>query len=192
MDAPCCRLLSIDLQIDPALGIEPDAPSIFGARQLLAMGRRLGWTIAHARRRSPAPASVDPEDQRLGAMRPLMTERVFFRSGRSISDSPGLISMLEGWRQETVFVASFDHVALLSALLACYEHGPRLILVEDVLALQSLSGKSDVDAFRTAAWHLAGGSTTIAGIIAEANRRLGIGALPLPEAVGDPALNMQV
>lgn len=192
MDAPCCRLLCIDLQVDPALGVEPDAPSIFGARQLLAMGRRLGWTIAHARRRSPAPAPADLNDQRLGAMRPLMTERVFFRSGRPISDSPGLISMLEGWRQETVFVAAFDHVALLSALLACYEHGPRLVLVEDVLSLESLSGKSDAKAFRTAAWHLAGGSTTIAGIIADANRRLGLSGPPLAEAVGAPPRNMQV
>jgi hypothetical protein len=192
MDAPACRLLCIDLQVEPALGLEPDAPSIFGARQLLTMGRRLGWTIAHARRRSQEIVSSDLNDARLGAMRPLMSERVFFRSGRSIAESLGLHSMLQGWRGETVFVASFDHVALLSALLACYEPGPKLVLVEDVLALQSLAGKSSVEAFRTAAWHLAAGSTTIAGIISQANRRLGLTTTPLPQAVGAPPRNMPI
>jgi hypothetical protein len=180
MDTLPSHLLCIDLQVDPACGLEPDAKAIFGARQLLTMGRRLGWTIAHARRRSSSGASAD---QRTGAMRPLMSERVFFRSGRSVSDSPGLLKLLESWRGETVFVAAFDHVALLSSLLACYEHGPRLVLVEDVLCLRSLSGKTSIDAFRTAAWHLSGGATSIAGIIAKADRRIAP-ATPLASAVG--------
>jgi hypothetical protein len=183
MDTLPGHLLCIDLQVDPACGLEPSAKAIFGARQLLTMGRRLGWTIAHARRRSSSGASTDHADQRTGAMRPLMSERVFFRSGRSISDSPGLLKLLESWRGETVFVAAFDHVALLSCLLACYEHGPRLVLVEDVLCLRSLSGKTSIDAFRTAAWHLSAGSTSIAGIIAQADHRLAP-ATPLASVVG--------
>jgi hypothetical protein len=165
------HLLCIDVQVDPALGIEPGPPAIFGARQLLTMGRRLGWTIVHARRRPSASALQNDADARTGAMRPLKSERVFFRSSRSISESPGLASQLESWRGETVLVAAFDHVALLSCLLACYENGPRLVLVEDVLALHTLNGKTSVEAFRTAAWHLAAGTTTIADIVASADRR---------------------
>lgn len=190
MDSQPCRLLCIDLQIDPASGPEPDAMAIFGARQLLAMGRRMGWTIAHARRHSSATAPADLSDAQLGAMRPLKSERVFFRPGRSVSDSAGLMAMLEAWRGEKVFVAAFDHVALLSCLLACYEPGPRLVLVEDVLSLRSLTGRTSIDAFRTAAGHLAAGSTTIAGILAEIERR------PPPEpglsAVGETRGGVQV
>jgi hypothetical protein len=164
------RLLCIDLQIDPAFGLEPDAKAIFGARQLLTMGRRLGWTIAHSRQRMAASA-IDIADPGMGAMRPLMSERVFFRDDRSISNSPGLLSLLDSWRSEAVFIAAFDHVALLSALLACYEHGPRLVLVEDVLSLHTLSGRASIDAFRNAAGHLAAGSASIAGIIAQTDRR---------------------
>jgi Isochorismatase family len=167
MDASPTRLLCIDLQIDPALGLEPDAKSIFGARQLLTIGRRLGWTVAHARRRASSISSNDHGEALVGAMRPLMSERVFFRRDRSISGSPGILQLLEDWRGEAVFVAAFDHVALLSSLLACYEHGPRLVLVEDVLSLHALTGKTSIDAFRTAAWHLAAGTTSIARIVAD-------------------------
>ena len=83
-----------------------------------------------------------------------------------------------------MFVASFDHVALLSCLLACYEHGPRLVLVEDVLSMRALSGKTSIDAFRTAAWHLAAGATSISGIVAEIDHRLGSQATTLSSAVG--------
>jgi hypothetical protein len=190
MGEPMSRLLCIDLQVDPAIGLEPDAHAIFGARQLLTMGRRLGWTIAHARRRASAAAShQDAGDARVGAMRPLKSEQVFFRSSRSILESPSLSALLESWRGETVFVAAFDHVALLSCLLACYEHGPRLVLVEDVLSLRALTGKTSIDAFRTAAWHLAAGSTTIASILA-AERRPAMELLTAP--VGEIHRNMPV
>lgn len=169
MDRPA-RLLCIDLQVDPEFGIEPDARAIFGARQLLAMGRRLGWTIAHARRRSATQASSDHGDARIEAMRPLLSERVFFRSGRSMSDSSSILKLLESWRGETVFVAAFDQVALLSCLLACYEHGPRIVLIEDTLPTQPLKGRTSLDAFRIAAWHLAAGTTNIASIIADTRR----------------------
>lgn len=172
MDAMPGRLLCIDLQVDPVFGIEPEAKAIFSARQLLTMGRRLGWEITHARRRVPNAPAAGLSDTRTGAMRPLMSERVFFRSGRAISESAGLTSLIESWRGEQVFVAAFDHVALLSCLLACYEHGPRLILVEDVLSMHSLTGRTSVDAFRTAASHLSAGSATISGILAQADRRL--------------------
>ena len=171
MGATHSHLLCIDLQIDPALGIEPDPQAIFAARQLLTMGRRLGWSIVHARRRPSALALQGDGDARISAMRPLKSERVFFRSSRSVLESPGLASQLESWRGEPVLVAAFDHVALLSCLLACYEHGPRLVLVEDVLSVGVLAGKTSMDAFRTAAWHLATGTTTIAEIVAAAERR---------------------
>ena len=188
MDAVPARLLCIDLQVDPALGLEPDAKSIFGARQLLTMGRRLGWTIAHARRRSSAIASSDQGDALTGAMRPLMSERVFFRRDRSISGSPGILRLLEDWRGEAVFVAAFDHVALLSCLLACYEHGPRLVLVEDVLSLRALTGRTSIDAFRTAAWHLAAGTTSIASIVSEMQLTNDVSMLRAPQ----PSANLSV
>ena len=99
------RLLCIDLQIDLANRLDPEPQAVFGARQLLTMGRRLGWTIAHVRRRSSASSAAGETDHRIGAMRPLLTERVFFRSGRPVSESAGLLALLESWRSETVFVA---------------------------------------------------------------------------------------
>jgi hypothetical protein len=178
MEQRTAHLLCIDLQVDRAIGLNPAPQAIFGARQLLTMGRRLGWNIAHTRRRLPpaAPPSADetqgaPADVRAGAMRPLMTERVFFRNARSILDSAGLCRLLDGWRNETVFVAGFDHVAVLSCLLACYETGPRIVLVDDVVAMSSLPSQATMDAFRVAARHLGAGSTTIAEIAAEADGR---------------------
>ena len=190
MGAAHSTLLCIDLQVDPALGIEPDPQAIFAARQLLTMSRRLGWSIVHARRRHSSAALQSDADGRASAMRPLKSERVFFRSTRSVSESPGLSQQLASWRGETVLVASFDHVALLSCLLSCYENGPRLVLIEDVLALHALSGKTSIEAFRTAAWHLAAGSITIADIVASAERRAPLEFLAA--AAGERHRNMQV
>jgi hypothetical protein len=190
MGATLGRLLCIDLQVDPSLGIEPDAQAIFAARQLLAMGRHLDWMIVHARRRPSEAALQSAADARISAMRPLKSERVFFRSTRSVSESPGLSTQLESWRGETVLVAAFDHVALLSCLLGCYENGPRLVLVEDVLALHTLTGKTSMEAFRTAAWHLAAGTTNIADIVASAERRPPLEVLSA--AAGERHRNMQV
>jgi hypothetical protein len=178
MEQQTARLLCIDLQVDCAVGLNPAPQAIFGARQLLIMGRRLGWTIAHTRRRLPsvAPASGDetpgaPADVRAGAMRPLMSERVFFRNGRSVLDSAGLCRLLDSWRNETVLVAGFDHVAVLSCLLACYETGPRIVLVDDVVAMSTLPSQATMDAFSAAARHLGASSTTIGEIAAEADGR---------------------
>lgn len=171
MDEHTTRLLCIDLQIDASLGLEPDAHAIFGARQLLTLGRRHGWSIAHTRRRSSgAAAAGEITDTRIGAMRPLMSERVFFRPHRSTAESPGLSALLESWRGQTVLIAAFDHVALLSCLLACYDQGPRLVLVEDVLSPHTLADTTSMDAFRAAARRLAAGATTIAGVIDDAGR----------------------
>lgn len=190
MDAQPARLLCVDLQVDHALGLEPDAHAIFGARQVLSLGRRLGWTIAHARRRScGASAAGEIIDARIGAMRPLKSERVFFRPNRSIAESPGLLALLESWRGETVLLAAFDHVALLSCLLACYEHGPRLVLVEDVLSPSTLTGTTYLDAFRTTAWRLAAGSTTIAEIVTPPEQP---SPMELWAAAGEHQRNMQV
>jgi hypothetical protein len=176
MDLRPTRLLCVDLQIDPALGLDPDGHAIFSARQLLILGRRLGWSIAHARRRSSSAAAAgEILDPRIAAIRPMMTERVFFRANRSIAESPGLCALLESWRTETVLIAAFDHVALLSSLLACYEHGPRLLLVEDVLSPRTLADTTSMDAFRAAARRLAAGSVGIADIIAHS------GSHPAPE-----------
>lgn len=160
------KLLCIDLQVDAGAGLQPDAPAIFGARQLLAIGRGLGWTIVHARRRSQAPAD---RGQIPPGVRPLKTERVFFRGGRSITGSPGLCAMLESWRGETVYVAAFDHIALMSCLLQVYDRGPHLVLVEDALAAGAPhAGKPSLEAFNAVQAQLACGATSISRILATA------------------------
>jgi hypothetical protein len=189
MEKRTAHLLCIDLQVDRAVGLNPAPQAIFGARQLLTMGRRLGWNIAHTRRRVPSvSASSDapgaPSEVRAGAMRPLMTERVFFRNTRSILDSAGLCRLLDGWRNETIFVAGFDHVAVLSCLLACYEAGPRIVLVDDVVAMSTLPSQATIDAFSAAARHLGAGSTTIAEIAAEADGRPSPTLASLSTAIG--------
>ncbi len=190
MDEQTTRLLCIDLQVDASLGLEPDAHAIFGARQLLTLGRRHGWNIAHTRRRSTgAAAAGEIIDTRVGAMRPLMSERVFFRPNRSIAESPGLSALLESWRGQTVLVAAFDHVALLSCLLACYDQGPRLVLVEDVLSPRTLADTTSMDAFRAAARRLATGSTTLAGIVASAGQP---SPMDLRAAAGEHRRNVPV
>jgi hypothetical protein len=175
MDNPACRLLCIDLQVDAVPGCEPAPSSIFGANQLLTVGRRLGWNIAHARRRTQVV--IRSRNGAQAGLNPLMTEQVFFHDDRSIAGSHGLTDLLQSWRGETVFVAAFDHVALLSCLLACYEQGPRLVLIEDVPPLQTLTDPAAKADFKGAATRLAAGSTTIGGIIKESSRRLGIKAL---------------
>jgi hypothetical protein len=166
MDFSVNKLLCIDLQVDPTAGLEPEPRAIFGARQLLAMGRRLGWTIAHARRRNLSRAGSDINDPLLAGIRPLMSERVFLRTGRAVTEAHGLMALLEEWRDETVYVAAFDHIALMSLLLAAYDHGPHLVLVEDALAAGSPhAGRPSLEAFRTVQGHLASGATRIRRII---------------------------
>jgi hypothetical protein len=189
MTSPPTRLLCIDLQVDALPEHSPDAKSVCGARQLLALGRRLGWTIVHARRRTQPVIRARDGSPNAG-LNPLMSEKVFFHDGRSVAESPGLASLLHEWRNETVFVAAFDHVALLSCLLACYEPGPRLVLVEDVISLKSMGDASAVDAFHGTAWRLAFGATTIGGIISEASRRSGISLAQPDHALHRPG-NLQ-
>jgi hypothetical protein len=189
MTTPASRLLCIDLQVDAVPGCEPNAAAVFGARQLLGLGRRLGWTIAHARRRTQVVIRARSGTQ--SGLNPLMTEQVFFHDGRSIADSHGLAALLHSWRGETVYVAAFDQVSLLSCLLAWHEHGPRLVLVDDVPQLQSATDTSETREFKATARHLSAGATTIGGIIAEANRRQGI-KIAAHQLVGEPARNMPV
>lgn len=189
MPAPANRLLCIDLQVDALPDHAPDPTAVFGARQLLALGRRLDWQIVHARRRTQ-PVIRARDGSTSAGLNPLMSEKVFFHDGRSIAESPGLASLLHEWRNETVFVAAFDHVALLSCLLACYEPGPRMVLVEDVISLKALGDTSAIDAFHGTAWRLAFGATTLAGVAADAKRRGGSPALA--DAVGERPRGMPV
>lgn len=190
MENPSGRLLCIDLQVDAVPGCEPAASSIFGARQLLTLGRRLGWTIAHARRRTQVV--IRSRNAAQSGLNPLMTEQVFFHDGRSIADSQGLADLLYRWRGQTVYVAAFDHVALLSCLLACHEQGPKLVLIEDVPPLQTLTDPAAAQDFKGAASRLAAGSTTIGGIIKESSRRHGIKVASSGEPVGQPGGPMAV
>ena len=190
MENPACRLLCIDLQVDAVPGCEPEASSIFGARQLLTLGRRLGWSIAHARRRTQVV--IRSRNGTQSGLNPLMTEQVFFHDGRSIADSQGLADLLYTWRGETVFVAAFDHVALLSCLLACHEQGPKLVLIEDVPPLQTLTDPNARQDFLGATKRLAAGSITIGGIIKESSRRLGIKVAATAEPLGQATRSMPI
>lgn len=167
------RLLCIDLQVDPARGLKPEPRCIFGARQLLTIGRRMGWDIAHTRLRLPDGFASAPAASAavLGSLRPLTNERLLTRPDRSLAHSPAVSRLLDQWRRETVYVAAFDHVALLSCLLECHEVGPRIILVEDAVpASAALGGDQAMDAFRTAAANLAAGTITIPTLVAKLQR----------------------
>lgn len=188
MDAIPCRLLCIDLQIDAVPDREPNRDALTGARELLTLGRRLGWTVAHTRRRTHQPV-IRARGGSATGLNPLMSEQVFFHEQRSVADSPGLSALLHSWREETVLVAAFDPVALLSCLLACYEPGPRLVLVEDVTSLQALGEAASVSAFHGAAWKLAFGATTLDELLARAKRQ---GIHLFPTAVGEHASGMPV
>ncbi len=167
------RLLCIDLQIDPRRGLQPDANAIFGARALLSVARRSGWTVAHTRMRTRPGGSSGFGETRISGMRPLMSERVFLRSSRSIADCPGLLDLLDDWKNETVYVAAFDHVTLLSCLLLRYESGPRMVLVENALSAgTSVATREALESFRNAANHLAAGSTTIHKILSRSEVRI--------------------
>ncbi len=82
-----CRLLCIDLQADAVPGCEPDPAAVMAARNLLSVGRRLGWTIAHTRRRT-RPVIRTRNGLQATSVNPLMTEQVFFHDGRSIAEAP--------------------------------------------------------------------------------------------------------
>jgi hypothetical protein len=174
------RLLCIDLQVDPERGLQPDPTAIFGARALLSMGRRLGWTIAHTRMRGGKIAPPGFGETRISGMRPLMSERVFLRSGRSVMESAGLLSLLDDWKDETVYVAAFDHVTLLSCLLACYDRGPRMVLIENALSVSaSLATRTALESFRKTAGHLAAGSVTIHSIVSRVEQGAAQRVVPL-------------
>ena len=83
MDAMPCRLLCIDLQIDAVPDREPNAEALTGARQLLTLGRRLGWTVAHTRRRTQQPVIRARGGGSLTGLNPLMSEQVFFHERHS-------------------------------------------------------------------------------------------------------------
>jgi hypothetical protein len=188
MEAMPCRLLCIDLQPDAVPDREPDPAAFAAARQLLTLGRRLNWTIAHTRRRTHQPVIRTRNSGSASGFNPLMSEQVFFHDQRSVADSPGLSTLLHTWRNETVLVAAFDPLALLSCLLACYEPGPRLMLVEDTTSLSDLRDAAPVSAFHGAGWKRAFAATDLASLIARAGRN-GVHMFP---SAGEPAFDMTV
>lgn len=181
MTSPPCRLLCIDLQADAIPGCEPDPAAMTAARNLLSAGRRLGWTIAHTRRRT-LPVIRARNGSQAPSVNPLMSEQVFFHDGRSVAEAYGLSALLRSWRDETVLVAAFDPMALLSCVLACQEPGPRLMVVEDVTPMRTLESASRVGIFHGDSWRGAFRATTLARLVKDAGRSSGVHVLPPPEA----------
>ncbi len=175
-----CRLLCIDLQADAIPGCEPDPAAMLAARNLISAGRRLGWTIAHTRRRT-LPVIRARNGSQAPSVNPLMSEQVFFHDGRSVAEAYGLPALLRTWREETVLVAAFDPVALLSCVLACQEPGPRLLLVEDVMPMRTLESAARVGIFHGEDLRGAFKGTTLAKLVKDAGRATGVHVLPLPE-----------
>jgi len=175
-----CRLLCIDLQADAIPGCEPDPRAMTAARDMLSVGRRLGWTIAHIRRRTQ-PVIRSRDGAHGTSINPLMSEQVFFHDGRSVAEAYGLANLLRSWREETVLVAAFDPVALLSCVLVCQKPGPRLMLVEDVMPMRALESAASVGIFHGADWRHSFGATTLARLVRDAGRASGIHVLPPPE-----------
>ena len=171
MDVSPCRLVCVDLQADAVPDRAPDAKANHAARQLLTLGRRLGWTIAHTRRRTHQPLIRTCNTGAATGLNPLMSEPVFFHDTRSLAESHGLAALLHEWRGETILVAAFDPMALSSLVLACHEPGPRLLLVEDVTPLSDLRAATPVSAFHGKGWKGAFGQITLADLIRRANRQ---------------------
>lgn len=171
MDALPCRLVCIDLQVDAVPDSAPDPKASSAARQLLTLGRRLGWTIAHTRRRTHQPLIRTRNSGAATGLNPLMSEPVFFHDTRSLADSHGLAALLHEWRGETVLVAAFDPMVLTSLVLACHEPGPRLLLIEDVTPLSDLRAASPASAFHGKSWKGAFAQIALADLIRRANRQ---------------------
>jgi hypothetical protein len=188
-DAMPTRLLCIDLQADAVPDREVDPRTTASARDLLTLARRLGWTVAHTRRRTRQPVIRTRGGPTATGLNPLMSEQVFFHENRSIADSHGLASLLHDWRDETILVAAFDPMALMSLVLACHEPGPRLLLVEDVTPLSELRSTTPVSAFHGAGWKGAFGAITLAELIKRAKRE-GVHLFPTP--AGEHARGMSV
>lgn len=169
MDAMPGRLLCVDLQPDAMPDADQGAASA-AARKLLTLGRRLGWTIAHTRRRTSQPVIRTRASATASNLNPLMTEQVFFHEQRSVADSPGLTTLLHSWRTETVLIAAFDPQALMSLVLACHDPAPRLVLVEDVFSLKALRAAATASTFHGDGWQHAFAGATLASLIARANR----------------------
>ena len=112
-------------------------------------------------------------------LNPLMSEQVFFHDNRSIADSHGLANLLHEWRDETVLVAAFDPMALMSCVLACHDPGPRLLLVEDVTPMSELRATTPVSAFHGAGWKGAFNAITLAELVKRAKRQ-GVHLFPTP------------
>lgn len=189
MDNSTCRLICVDLQTDAVPDRAPDANASSAARQLLTLGRRLGWTIAHTRRRTKQPLIRTRNTGTATGMNPLMSEPVFFHDTRSLADSHGLAALLHEWRGETILVAAFDPMALSSLVLACHEPGPRLLLVEDVTPLSDLRAATPVSAFHGKGWKGAFGQITLAELIRRAGRQ---GVHLFPAAAGERPRPMPV
>ena len=189
MDALPRRLLCIDLQADAVPDRVTDPRAAAGARDLLTLGRRLGWTVAHTRRRTRQPVIRTRGGPTATGVNPLMSEQVFFHDSRSIAESHGLAALLHEWRGETVLVAAFDPMALMSCVLACHEPGPRLLLIEDVMPMSELRAASPLSAFHGAGWKGAFSAITLAELVKRANRQ-GVHVFPAP--AGEHARGMPV
>lgn len=179
MDALPCRLVCVDLQADAVPDRTPDPQATHAARQLLTLGRRLGWTIAHTRRRASQPLIRTRNTGAATGLNPLMSEPVFFHDTRSLADSHGLADLLHEWRGEAILVAAFDPMALMSLVLACHEPGPRLLVVEDVTPLADLRAATPVGAFHGKAWKGAFSQVTLADLVRRASRQ-GVHLFPGP------------
>ena len=129
--SPCPRLLCIDLQTGERA---PEARAVFGARQLLSVARRCRWPVIHTRLRNDAMSGPGMDARHAAALRPLTSERVFLRNRRSSADCPALIDQLEQWSRDTVYLASFDPMALLALLIDRADRGPNFVLVDDALS----------------------------------------------------------
>jgi hypothetical protein len=171
MDAMPRRLLCIDLQHDAIPDRTPDPRTAARARDLLTLGRRLGWTIAHTRRRTHQPVIRTRGGPTATGLNPLMSEQVFFHDNRSIADNHSLAAQLHEWKDETLLIAAFDPMALMSCVLACHEPGPRLLLVEDVTPMSELRATTPVSAFHGAGWKGAFSAITLAELVKRANRQ---------------------
>jgi len=175
------KLLCIDLQVDAAPNLAPAPEAMAAACTLLATGRRLGWTIAHTRRRT-RPVIRARRGSPAPGVNPLMSEQVFFHDGRSVAGACGLSGLLERWRGQDVAVAAFDPLALISCVLACEAPGPRLLLVEDVMPMQALDSLAGVGVFHGRGVSGTFTATRLSKLVRDAAFATGVHVMPPPDS----------
>jgi nicotinamidase-related amidase len=133
-------LICLDLQRDYVIPGRPryapaNAEVAEACARVLGRGRDEGWRVVHSQHRAdPASRGGGLFDAPIEGLRPLLTERVFFRSGLSAFADPGFAAELKAARDDEVVLIGFSLCdTCLATALAGVDAGLSLTLLEDAI-----------------------------------------------------------